>query len=65
MVFLKLHIHYLQGNLAVVGGILDQPAVYLEAMEFISGRIGYIKSERARVKNANRLPQQNNTDGEV
>ncbi len=33
---LELHRHYLQGNLAVTGGVTDQPAAYLEAMVTIT-----------------------------
>lgn len=33
---LELHVHYRAGHLAVAGGVLDQPARYLEAMQLIT-----------------------------
>ena len=33
---LDLHKHYMAGNLAVAGGVTDQPAIYLEAMATIT-----------------------------
>ncbi len=33
---LELHRHYLQGNLAVAGGVTDQPGAYLDAMNIIT-----------------------------
>ena len=33
---LDLHKHYIAGNLAVAGGVTDQPGVYLEAMAIIT-----------------------------
>lgn len=32
---LKLHHHYQNGNLAVAGGVTDQPGLYLDAMQVI------------------------------
>lgn len=33
---LDLHWHYLQGNLAVAGGVSEQPGIYLDAMNLIT-----------------------------
>ena len=33
---LDLHKHYIAGNLAVAGGVTDQPGAYLEAMAIIT-----------------------------
>ena len=33
---LAMHRHYLQGNLAIEGGICNQPGVYLDAMALIT-----------------------------
>lgn len=35
--FLRLYSHYKNKHLVNAGGILDQPNIYLEAMELISG----------------------------
>ena len=35
--FFKLYKHYQHGNLLIEGGLLDQPNVYLSAMELIDG----------------------------
>jgi hypothetical protein len=34
---LRLHKHYKNGLLPLSGGVLDQPNIYLEAMELIDG----------------------------
>ena len=33
---LDFHRHYLRGNLALAGGVCDQPGVYLDAMALIT-----------------------------
>lgn len=40
---LDLHAHYVQHNLAVAGGVTDQPGVYLDAMAIITEWIEYGK----------------------
>jgi len=37
MQLINLHKHYKNGHLAVIGGILDQPNYYLDAMLLIDG----------------------------
>ena len=41
---LMLHKHYLHGNLALPGGVTDQPGMYLDAMEIISEWVNHGKS---------------------
>jgi len=35
--YLRLHAHYKNGLLPYSGGLLDQPAVFIEIMEIIEG----------------------------
>jgi len=44
--FLRLFHHYKQGNLIWSGGLYEQPAKYLEAMEYLQARQDRIVSER-------------------
>ena len=41
---LSFHKHYVNGNLAVPGGVTSQPGVYLEIMEIISEWMTHGKS---------------------
>ncbi len=41
---LDLHLHYMAGNLAVAGGVTDQPGAYLDAMAIITEWKAYGKS---------------------
>ncbi len=43
---LRLFGHYRKGNLAFSGGLLDQPAAYIEAMELLDGTFAQIERER-------------------
>lgn len=44
---IRLHEHYKAGHMARVGGVLEQPNFYLEAMEVLSERERLIMAERA------------------
>jgi len=44
--WIKLFKHYENGILAVAGGVLDQPSIYLEAMEIIQQRTNFIRAEK-------------------
>lgn len=43
---LKLYKFYEQGNLLVSGGVYDQPAVYLSAMQLIDDKNSSVKLEK-------------------
>jgi len=43
---LRLHRHYTEGFLPQAGGVLDQSAKYVEAMEVIDGEFARIRTER-------------------
>lgn len=45
-VLLRMYGHYKNGLLPLSGGVLDQPAVFSEAMELVEMRIVKIKSDK-------------------
>lgn len=45
---LRLHMHYRNGLLAQAGGISDQPALYVEAMELLERTFNDIELQRAK-----------------
>jgi len=45
---LKLHKFWSQGKLAIAGGVMDQPSVYIDAMELLDVRLNKIILERER-----------------
>jgi len=45
---LALYGHYKNGLLPLAGGVVDQPAAFLQAMDIIGGEINRLERERAK-----------------
>lgn len=48
MALVGLFNHYKSGHLAIEGGVMDQPALYLRAMEVCESRTNKIMNERLK-----------------
>lgn len=48
--WLRLYGHYKAGQLFTAGGIADQPALYLDAMEIIEGAVNKVNAEKRELE---------------